>query len=251
MTSQRFPQQTPTPLLPLHPPTRTRRHLNPLPVLGPRARPRIIQHRGPLHERKAEVLVRFQLRLALPHEAATVARLVVDVAAEALDVVDEDAYAVECGLEVGPGEGDVGVACCGGGEFDGGGEEGGEFGVVLRVVEERGVGLEEGVEAPAGNAVDKEAEEDALVEQAGAGLHARSWDEEDRQDVVVDAEVEAGNGDADDDAEEDDGVETEVAEQAAFEAEGPDLLHDDGEKEDGDEGEGCFGTGLLLEVVRG
>lgn len=83
---------------------------------------------------------------------------------------------------------------------------------MLCVVEERGVGLEERVEAPARDAVDEEPEEDALVEQAGAGLHACSGDEDDGDDVVMDAQVEAGDGDADYDADEEDGVEAEVAE---------------------------------------
>ncbi|KFY43154.1 hypothetical protein V495_04135 [Pseudogymnoascus sp. VKM F-4514 (FW-929)] len=258
-----------THLLPLHPPTRPRRHLNPLPLLRPRPRLRVIQRRRPLHERKAEILIKPQLRLALPHEPASITGLIIDEPAEALDVVDEDADAVEVGLEVGPGEGYVGVACGCGSEFDDGGEGGGEERVVLCVVEEGGVGLEEGIEAPARDAVDEETEEDggrgegrrelccassrreasdALEEQAGAGLHARPRDEEDGEDVVVDAQVEAGDADADDDADEDDGVEAQVAEQAALGAEGPDLLRDDGEEDDHDEGEGGFGAGLLVEV---
>lgn len=112
-----------------------------------------------------------------------------------------------------------------------------------------GCGLHDGIETPARGAVDEEADEDALVEKAGSGLHARSGEEEKRKKVVVNAEVERWNDDADEKERDEEPIDGEVASEAAFEAEVVYLTCKDGQKKENDDGECNLGTGLDFEIV--
>lgn len=111
--------------------------------------------------------------------------------------------------------------------------------------------LDDAREAPAGDAVDEEAEEEALVSERGTGLHGGAGEEEQRQDVVVDAEAHAGQQDQDEQAEQEGEVEFQVGGHLAGDAEVVDLRADDSEDAAEDDGEGEGGARLGLDVVWG
>lgn len=111
-----------------------------------------------------------------------------------------------------------------------------------------GGGLQDGIEAPPRGAVDEQADQDALVQQAGTRLQPGARQQEQGEEVMVDAQVERGEDDADEQEGDEEGVDGEVFGQAAFEAEVPDLAEGDGEEEDDDDDEGEAGAGLGGEV---
>ena len=83
--------------------------------------------------------------------------------------------------------------------------------------------LEDGIEAPAGDAVDEETDEDALVEEAGARLDTRARQEEDGEEVVVEAEAQLGDYDSDYQPADHEAVDGEVFSETAFLPEEPGL----------------------------
>ena len=114
----------------------------------------------------------------------------------------------------------------------------------LPVSEQGGWRLKDGIEAPARDAVDEETDEETLVEETGSGLDACAGEEQERKDVMVDAEVEGRDGDADEEERGYDAVDGEVVGEAAFEAEEPDLAERDEEDGDDDYAEREDGSGL-------
>lgn len=66
---------------------------------------------------------------------------------------------------------------------------------------------------------------------------------------MVNAQVETGENERDDDAEEKDGVELNVFDEAGFLTEEPHLGYDDDDKNNDDDGQRCFGARLLIQVV--
>lgn len=135
-------------------PARPLLHLHPTPIRLPNPRSRIIPVSTALHIPKAKILRLREPRLPFPCPGPPQAVPLINVSPKALYVVDEDAESViREGREV-PVEGDIGGCEA---EGDEGFKRGGESRVVRRVALEGCGGLEDGVEAPAGDAVDEEA----------------------------------------------------------------------------------------------
>ena len=163
---------------------------------------------------------------------------------EALDVVDEDADAVSLRGQVGEGERDAV------GGWDDRGCDVRLDAAELAAVEEVAWGLENAVEAPAGDTVDEQADEQALVEEAGPSLHRRAGKEEEAEDVVMNAEVHVGDGDKGEDAAHEQAVEGEHARHATLVAERERLCQNDSDEDADDDEERGDGARLLLDVVR-
>lgn len=62
---------------------------------------------------------------------------------------------------------------------------------MLRIALESGWCLQDGVEAPSCNAVNEEADEEALVEKRGVRLQACSGEQEQREYIVMDSKAES------------------------------------------------------------
>lgn len=151
-----------------------RRHVNPRPIPPPNPSLREITIRHPakrhvIHKPEAEKLGQILRRPPRPRKTSiTIFRK----PSEALDVVDEHAYALVAACQAVPGKRDVS-------SVDERSEYGGyDAGCELCVASESGGGLEDGCETPACYAVYEEADEEALVEEAGASLQSGSWKEE-------------------------------------------------------------------------
>lgn len=105
-------------------------------------------------------------------------------------------------------------------------------------------GLDDGIEPPASDPVEEQPHEDALVQEAGSGLEAGAGEEEEGEDVVVDAEVVPGEDDHEEEEGGHGGVDGEVFAEAAFEAEVPCLTYGDSDDGQDDAGEGEVGAFL-------
>jgi len=66
--------------------------------------------------------------------------------------------------------------------------------------------LHDGIEAPSRHAVDEQADQDALVEQAWARLRPGAGEEQEGEEIVMDAEAEGGEGDAEEEEGDEEGV---------------------------------------------
>lgn len=121
----------------------------------------------------------------------------------------------------------------------------------MRVTAERGGGLQDGIETPAGDAVDEEADEEALAQETDASLKGSAGEKEEREDIVVDAEIKGWEGGEDAKTYAEDGVETQIARETALTAETPALVENDGEENKDDNDERGDGAGLLPDVVAG
>ena len=99
----------------------------------------------------------------------------------------------------------------------------GESGVVLGVALEFAWCLKNGIESPAGDAVDEEADEKTLINEGGTGLHARAWEKKKCENIVVDSKAETWKEEGEDDCADEETVKGEVAEETAFTAEVEDL----------------------------
>ena len=108
-----------------------------------------------------------------------------------LNVVDKYADTVVALGRRAPRKGNVGDA-----DGDRGGDVRQER-VQLAVTAEGFGGLQDGIEPPARCPVDEEPHQDALIEQAGPGLEARSRQKEEGEEVVVNAQVQRRRDDAD------------------------------------------------------
>jgi hypothetical protein len=111
--------------------------------------------------------------------------------------------------------------------------------------------FEDRCEAPATRAVDEQADEDALPQETRAVLHRSARHEQEAEDVVVYADVHAGDSDESEDAADKDAVDAQILGEAAFDAEGPDLAERNAEEAEDDDNQGGNGAGLVLDVVRG
>lgn len=224
-------------LSPLH------RRRPPRPIALPHPGLAVIRGRIPGPQiRKPEILV---LAGALP-QPGEVVRAEIFVAPEALDVVDQDAQAeVVAGVGSVEGESDVLRESA----EHGRGHVGDQAAEMAGVVELAG-GLEQAGKVPAGDAVDEEAQQQALVNEARTRLHGGARKEEQGEDVVVDAEVLVRHGQQEEQRGAHDAVEAQVARQAALDAKGPRLAEGDAEdgEHDGDQGRDRAG---LVAYVRG
>ncbi|TFB05387.1 hypothetical protein CCMA1212_002481 [Trichoderma ghanense] len=229
---------------------RPRLHLDPLAVRRPDARLGVVPARAPQHVRKAKVLGQPQGGVPRPDEAVPPVNDVVKVPPEALDVVDEDADAVvDVARRLVPRKGNVGRAVRALPQVDDGLRDGREERALLRVSLEGDRRLQHGIEAPARDAVDEQPDQEALVEQRRSGLQARARQQQERQDVVVDAQLEPRERQGDDDAEDEERVQLNVLDEPPLLSEEKDLRQADEEEDDDDGGQGSSGAGLLVEVV--
>ena len=126
------------------------------------------------------------------------------------------------------------------------GEETAERGVAA----EFGGGLENTVEAPAGDAVDEEADENALEKETRSILHRSTRDKKKAEDVMMDADVHFGDSDEAEQYGSEDAIDTEESWQSPFDAESPGLADGDAEEGDDDDDEGGDGAGLVFDIVR-
>ena len=175
-------------------------------------------------------------------------RVLVLVAAVALDVVDEDADAVKGAVLVGrrhriaPRERDVLRRHVDPAELGQGRAE-------LAVAEEGRRRLQDAGEAPARDAVDEQTDEQALVEQRRPDLDGRARQQQQRQDIVVDAQAQSRQGDGEPEADAEDGVQREVARQPSLEPHEPGLAEDDEHEDDDDDRQRRLGP-RLAQVAR-
>ncbi len=121
-----------------------------------------------------------------------------------------------------------------------------------RLVAAQGGGrLQDGAPVPARDAADEQADQHALVQQRRAGLHARAGQQEQAEDVVVDAQAQAGQEGHDDEADGQRHVQPQILDEAALLAEEVDLRGGHGHQDHDDDGQRGAGAGLLGQVVRG
>lgn len=115
---------------------------------------------------------------------------------------------------------------------------------------ELGCSLKNRIKTPSRGAVDEKTNQDALIEKARSGLYPCAREEEKSEEVVMDAEVEGRDNDAEDQEGDEDGVNAEVAWEAALEAEIPHLAESDCKESKDDDDEGKAGARLGAEIGR-
>lgn len=110
--------------------------------------------------------------------------------------------------------------------------------------------LKDRIKPPPRSTVNKETDQDALIEKAGSGLYPSTRKEEKSKEIVMDAEIKGRDNNAEDQEGDEDAVNAEVTWEAALEAEIPYLAKGNGEEGEDNDDKGKAGTGLDTEIGR-